>query len=152
MDSERRSGYDRRQKTGINLRLLEGNGNRRNIRRQEDRDRIFFADQYSPLLFATICTILFLCVIDALLTLFLLNHGAYEIHPIRAYLMKIGPYTFFFFKYGLTCIVMFGLYFFRKVVIRKINVSTHTLLLLLAWIYISVIAWELHLVYYVIHS
>ena len=152
MDIERRSGYDRRQQTAIIFRLFKGEGNRKTIRRQEDRDRIFLADQYSPLLFATICTILFLCVIDALLTLFLINHGAYEIIPIMAFLMKIGPYTFFIFKYALTCIVMFGLFLFRKVVIIKLNVSAHSLLHLLAWIYVSVIVWELYLVYNVIDS
>ena len=150
MDSERRSGYDRRQQTSVNLRLFKGNDKRRNIRRLEDRDRIFIADQYSPILFATICAILFLCVIDALLTLYLLNHEAYEINPIMEYLIKIGPYTFFLFKYALTCIATFGLFLFRRFFIRRLNVSTHSLLHLIAWVYVSIIVWELYLVYYVV--
>ena len=147
MDSNRRSGIDRRKQTGINVRLLVGDGNRRSIRRQEDRDRIFFVDHYSPVLFGTIVSILFLCVIDALLTLFLLNHGPYETNPIMAYLLYIGPYAFFVPKFVLTIVATFGLLLFRGVVIRKLNVSTHSSLYLLAWIYVSIVAWELYLVY-----
>ena len=147
MDSDRRSGYDRRENQGFSMRLLIGNGKRRTIRRREDRDRIFLVDQYSPILFATIVAILFLCIIDALLTLYLLNHGAYEINPIMAYLMKIGPFQFFIFKYALTFVATFCLFMFRAVIIRKFNVSTHSLLHLIAWLYVMMVAWELYLVY-----
>jgi hypothetical protein len=147
MDSDRRSGIDRRKQAGISVRLFMGDGNRTNIRRQEDRDRIIFVDQYSPVLFATIVAILFLCVIDALLTLYLLKHGAYEINPIMVYLLKIGPHVLFIFKYALTCVATFCLFMFRAVIIRKFNVSTHSLLHLIAWSYVLIVAWELYLVY-----
>jgi hypothetical protein len=99
--------------------MLTGDGNRRIIRRQEDRGRIFFVDQYSPKLFITMLAILFLCAIDALLTLFLLNQGAHEINPIMAYLLNIGPYAFVVFKYVITLTATFGLFMFRGVVIRN---------------------------------
>jgi hypothetical protein len=94
--------------------------------------------------------ILFLCVIDALLTLYLLNHGAYEANPLMAYLLNIGPYAFFVPKYAITIIGTFGLFMFRAVVIQKLKVSTHSFLYLAAWIYVAVVAWELHLVYKII--
>jgi len=124
-----------------------GDGNRTIIRRQEARDRIFFVDQYSPVLFATIVAILFLCVIDALLTPCLLSHGAYEINPIMVYLLKIGPHVFYIFKYALMCVANFCLFIFRAVIIRKFNVSTHSMLHFIAWIYVMIVAWELYLVY-----
>ena len=130
--------------------MLAGDGSRRNIRRQEDKGRIFFVDQYSPMLFVAIMAILFLCVLDALLTLYLLNHGAYETNPIMAYLLSIGPYAFFIPKYVLTIFGTFGLFMFRGVVIRKLNVSTHSFLYFLAWMYVAIVAWELYLVYTVI--
>ena len=150
MGYDRRSGYDRRKEEGFSLRLLIGNGQRITIRRKEDRDRIFWVDQYSPVLFATIVAILFLCVIDTLLTLYLLNSGAYEINPIMAYLLKIGPFQLFIFKYVLTCVVTFSLFLFRAVVVRRFNISTHSILHFIAWIYVSIVAWELYLVYNVI--
>jgi hypothetical protein len=150
MDSDRRSGTDRRKQARFDIRMLAGDGNRRVVRREEDKGRIFFVDQYSPVLFVTIVAILFLCVVDALLTLYLLNHGANEINPIMAYTLNAGPYAFFAAKYAMTIMATIGLFIFRGVVIQKTNVSTHSLLYLLAWIYVAVVAWELYLVYYVI--
>ncbi len=146
MDSDNRSGIDRRRQTGLNVRLLVGNGNRRTIRRQEDQGRIFLVDRYSTGLFLAIVGILFLCITDAVLTLFLLNHGAHEINPLMAYLLNISPSAFIIPKYAITMTATFCLFMFRGVVIRKINMSTHTLLYLLAWIYVAVVGWELYLI------
>jgi hypothetical protein len=146
MDSNKRSGIDRRRQTGINVRLLVGNGNRRTIRRQEDRGHIFLVDHYSAGLFLAIVGILFLCIIDAILTLFLLNHGAHEINPLMAYLLNIGPSAFIIPKYAITMVATFCLFMFRGVVVRKLNLSTHTVLYLLAWVYVAVVGWELYLV------
>jgi hypothetical protein len=150
MDNSRRSGNDRRKQTGITVRMLAGDGNRRNIRRHEDQGRIFLVDHYSPVLFVTIVGILFLCVIDAILTLFLLNHGAHEANPIMAYLLSLGSYAFFVPKFVLTIIATICLFMFRGVVVQKINLSTHSLLYFFAWIYVAVVTWELYLVYNVI--
>ena len=150
MDNDRRSGFDRRKQAHISVRLLMGDGSRRVIRRQNDRDQLYLVDQYSPVLFVAIVTILFLCIIDALLTLFLLNHGAYETNPIMAYLLNVAPYAFFLPKYSLTIIATLGLFMFRGVVIRKLNVSTHTLLYVMACVYVLIVAWEFYLLYQVI--
>ncbi len=141
MDSDRRSGIDRRKQTGISVRLFMGDGNRTIIRRKEDRDRIFLVDQYSPVLFATIVAILFLCVIDALLTLYLLKHGAYEINPIMVYLLKIGPYVLFILKYALTCVATFCLLCFIHFQIC-LNVCCHLLLVYVSSCYHSQIQFK----------
>jgi hypothetical protein len=150
MENSRRSGNDRRKQIGVTVRMLAGDGNRRNIRRHEDQGRIFLVDHYSPVLFVTIVGILFLCVIDAILTLFLLNHGAHEANPIMAYLLSLGSYAFFVPKFVLTIVATICLFIFRGVVVQKINLSTHSLLYFFAWIYVAVVTWELYLVYNVI--
>ncbi len=63
-----RSGNDRRTKSGFNFRSLLFGGRRKKVRRREDTRRIFYVDQFSPVLFFVIVSILFLCVLDALLT------------------------------------------------------------------------------------
>jgi hypothetical protein len=146
MEMDRRSGMERRMSSCINIRSLIYGGNRIRIRRQEDRERLFFVDQYSPKLFAAIVIILFLCVLDALLTLFLLNHGAYETNPIMAHLLNIDPYTFYFVKYAMTIIATVGLFLLRGIVIQKVNLSAHSLLYFVVGLYLAVIAWELYLV------
>jgi hypothetical protein len=150
VDTERRSGTDRRKQTGISMHTFAGNGARITIRRQEDRDRIFSVAQFRPVLFLTIVAILFLCVIDAILTLYLFNHGAYETPPIMTLLLNQGPWAFFVFKNALTIIATFCLLMFRCVLVKKINVSTHAILFHLAWVYAAVVGWELYSVYHVV--
>jgi hypothetical protein len=147
-NSDRRSGIDRRTQTGINRRTLVGNGTRTTIRRQTDHGLIFLVDHYSPMLFLTIVGILFLSVIDALLTLFLIDHGASEANPLMAYLLNIGPYAFFLPKYAMTIFAIFGLFMLRAVVVPRFNISPHALLYLLAWVYLAVVSWELYLLYH----
>ena len=92
-----------------------------------------------------IVAILFFCVLDALLTLFLLNHGAYETNPIMAYLLNIGPYAFYITKYAITIIATVGLFLLRGFVIQKLNLSVHSLLYFIAGLYFIVVVWELYL-------
>ncbi len=54
-----RSGKDRRNRSGFNIRSLLFGGKREKIRRQEDKRRIFYVDHYSPGLFFIIVSILF---------------------------------------------------------------------------------------------
>jgi hypothetical protein len=148
--ANRRAGGDRRKQTGINIRMLAGDGSRKIVRRQEDKGRILFVDQYSPVLFVTIVGILFLCAIDAILTLHLLNHGAYEANPLMAYLLNIGPKTFFIPKYAITLISTLSLFTFRDIVFRKLQITINSLLYLIAGIYSAVVGWELYLFYQII--
>ena len=146
----KRSGNDRRKRPGFNIRLLLGAGKRGLIRRQKDRSKFFFVDRYSPKLFVAIVTILFLCVVDALLTLFLIDNGAYETNPIMAYYLKLGPHAFFAVKYAVTIVGTIVLLIFRNIVIWKINIKTQSLIYLFAGIYLAVVVWELYLVIAVI--
>ena len=141
-----RSGKDRRTKSGFNIRSLLFGGKRKTIRRQEDIKRILYVDHYSPGLFFTIVFILFLSVVDSLLTLSLLNHGAYETNPVMAYFLEIGPYTFFTFKYLITILSLIILLMCRNVVLRIIKLSARSVLYLFVLFYLGVVGWELYLI------
>jgi len=140
-----RSGTDRRTKSSFNIRSLLFGGKRRKIRRQEDKRRIFYVDHYSPGLFFIIVSILFLSVIDALLTLSLLNRGAYETNPVMAYFLKFGPYHFFASKYLLTFIPALFLLMFRNIVLRIFKIRTRSVLYFIVVFYLAVVGWELYL-------
>ena len=141
-----RSGKDRRTKGGFNIRSFFFGGKREKIRRQEDKKRIFYVDQFSPRLFFTITTIVFLCALDALLTLFLLHRGAYEVNPLMSFFLEFGPYTFFVSKYLLTIVPVICLLMFRNINLRMIKINTRSVLNIMAIFYILVIAWELYLI------
>ena len=147
---ERRSGKDRRGQRGISIRSIVFGGRREVIRREEDRHKIFFVDRYSTPLFAAIVVVLFLSVIDALLTLFLVNHGAYEVNPVMAYYLDVGPYAFFSVKYSLTCIAVVTLLMFRNVFLRTIRIFTHSLFFFIIGAFLVVVAWQVYLVFYVV--
>jgi len=123
-----------------------GVGNRRIIRRQEDRSIIFLVDLFSPKLFIPILATLFFSVMYALLTLFLIGHGAYETNPIMAYYLNIGPYYFFTVKYLFTSLGVIILLIFRNLKFRIFKISASALLYLIAGIFIAVVAWEIHLI------
>jgi hypothetical protein len=141
-----RSGSDRRTKSGLNIRSFFLGGTRQKIRRQEDKRRIFYVDQYSPGLFFTIVSILFLCVLDALLTLFLLDQGAYEINPVMAYFLEFGPFAFFTAKYLLTIIAILFLLMFRNIVVRILKMRAVSVLYCMAAFYQVVVATQLYFV------
>jgi len=140
-----RSGKDRRNRSGFTIRSMLFGGKRGKIRRKEDTKRIFYVDHYSPGLFIIIVSILLLSVIDALLTLSLLNHGVYETNPIMTYFLKFGPYTFFISKYLLTIIALICLLMFRNVVLRIIKISTRSVIYFIVVFYLAVVGWELYL-------
>jgi hypothetical protein len=144
---DNRSGKDRRTKSGFNIRSLLSGGKREKIRRQEDIRRIFYVDQFSPRLFITITAIVFLCALDALLTLNLLHRGAYEVNPVMAFFLEFGPYTFFTCKYLLTIIPVIVLLMFRNINLRMIKIRTRTVLYIMAVFYILVVVWELYLIF-----
>jgi hypothetical protein len=144
--SEMRSGTDRRNRRGINFRSLGFGGRREHIRRKEDMQRYFSVDRYSPSIFAAIIIILFLSVVDALLTLFLIGNGAFEVNPIMAYYLKVGPYSFLAVKYALTSIGVFIFLILRNIYLRPLKMYAGTLLYVVIAVFVTVVAWQLYLV------
>jgi hypothetical protein len=149
---DRRSGKERRAKRGFRFKKLFMNGRREEIRRRDDQSKIFLVDRYSSSIFAAIVLILLLSVIDALLTLILIDHGAHEINPLMAYLLEIEPKIFMTVKYLLTCASLFIFLIFRNIFLRSIKIYSSTLFTVFICVFVTVIAWELFLIYRVVFS
>lgn len=147
---EKRSKNDRRTRTGISIRMLVGAGKRESMRRQDDRQKVILFDWYSPKLFVTILIVLILSIVDGFLTLFLLEHGAYEVNPIMAYLIDVSPSAFVAVKYSLTCMAALIVLILSNVLTRITRFSAHTLLYFFAGVFMVVVVWELYLISYVI--
>ncbi len=146
IDNDRRSRNDRRKQAGINIRLLMGNGKRRTIRRQGDRNRHFLVDRYSSRFFFVILAIVLLSVTDGLLTLFLIDNGAYETNPVMAYCLEVGPFAFIAVKYALTSMGVLILLILRNIVLRKIRVRAHSLFYCAIGVFMAVVVWEFYLI------
>ncbi len=143
---DRRSGNDRRDRSKRGVRFLLFGGRRVNYRRHADRQRMLYVDWYHQSLFGTIVLILLLSVMDALLTIVLINHGATEINPIMAFYLEMGPYTFLFVKYGLTCAGLLILVLCNNFFLRSIRVHAGALLYLVLVAFIGVVSWQIFLI------
>ncbi|MDH3356223.1 MAG: DUF5658 family protein [Desulfobacteraceae bacterium] len=144
---DRRSGTDRRSHDVPEIKSLFIYGRRKNFRRQDDKYKSSYFDQYSSAIFVAIVLILLLSIIDAFLTLFLIDRGASEINPIMAYFLKFGPYTFMSVKYFLTCYSVIILLIFNNIFLRKIKIYTRSLFSYAIGMFMIVIGWELFLTF-----
>ena len=144
---ERRSITDRRKKGSISMRSVLFGGRRETIRRHEDKRKSFYVDRYNQLHFVAIVLILFLSVVDAALTIVLINHGAYEVNPIMAYCLSVGPYTFLSIKYSLTCVGLILLLMFRNIFMRPLGIFVGSFFYYFLAAFIGVVSWQSFLLF-----
>ena len=103
VSEERRAHSDRRRH---NLSTLLYCGWRRRGRRKAPRrlGENYYLDWYDPRLVVTSIGILLLSCLDALLTLHLLNKGAYEANLVMAHLLDISVQAFVIGKVAMTSV------------------------------------------------
>jgi len=143
-----RSAGDRRRKTLPPLRYLVAGGRRRRVRRLEDSHRIVLLDRYSPKLLAAILGILVLSLLDAALTLYLVEHGASELNPVMDYFLKKGPLIFTVTKYLLTCIAVLIFLALANSVVPRSNFKAKKLFPYTLLAFGGVVVWELVLIFF----
>jgi hypothetical protein len=143
---ERRSGVERRTKRFGDFRWFLKTGRRRQVRRQSDCTNIYTLDYYSPKLFFRFIMVLLLSVVDALLTLWLIDNGAVEANPIMAYYLSLGPGVFLAVKYFITAAAVILVVLLNYVFIRLFRFRVGQLLNVFAGCFAMVVAWELFLI------
>jgi hypothetical protein len=142
-----RVGVDRRRKTIPSLRYLVAGGRRRGVRRAEDKRRIIILDRYSPHLFGAIVGILCLSLLDALLTLSLIEHGAAEVNPIMAFFLEQGPFIFTIAKYLLTSLSVVIFLLVNHNVLPRTRFRMSSLFTFAIASFAIVVVWEVVLIY-----
>jgi hypothetical protein len=148
--AEKRCGRDRRTRQFPKWRYLLFSGRRAKARREEDLHRAFYFDRYSSNLFAAIVAILMLSVLDALLTLYLIDKGSTELNPVMSYFIEYGPFVFMGAKYLLTCIGVIILLLFRNVLRKRSITHTQHIFSYIIAAFSTVIAWELYLIFFIV--
>jgi hypothetical protein len=142
-----RLGVDRRRKAIPSMRYLVAGGRRRGVRRAEDRRRFIILDRYSPHLFAAIVGILCLSLLDALLTLSLIEHGATEVNPVMAFFLKQGPLIFTSVKYLLTSLAVVIFLLVNHNVLPRTRFRLSSLFTFAIASFAIVVVWEIMLFY-----
>lgn len=150
LNLDRRDGTERRDmKRGSGLRHFMF-GRRQQVRRRADRERVLYLDRYSKTIFKLIVLILVFSVLDAFLTLLLVDHGAVELNPLMAFYLDIGPVPFVAVKYGLTSLSVFVLLVYSNNSVKRLNMVTRSTFSIISLAFAGVIAWQLFLVYRVV--
>jgi len=106
-NQKRRTVPDRRRGPTPILSRYTLRGQRKDVRRDEDRRRHIYVDQYSLRFFLLLMAILLLGTADAFLTLYHVHvNNAEELNPIMDFFLGIGPKMFFNVKYILTALCL----------------------------------------------
>jgi hypothetical protein len=139
-NAERRGQKDRRRHSWHTVTYcgLHGRGRRRQARREGHN---YYLDRYEPGLVVTGLGVLMLSCLDALLTLTLLNRGAYEANQFMAQLLDIGVGAFVATKIAITCIGILFLLMHAHFRILKVTSGKQMLKLLLG-VYGALIVYE----------
>jgi hypothetical protein len=143
----RRAGVDRRRKTIPSWRYLVAGGRRRGVRRAGDKQRIIILDRYSPRILAAIVGTLCLSLLDAVLTLSLIDHGAAELNPLMDYFLNKGTLIFTSVKYLLTSLAVVIFLLLDHNVLPRTRFRMSSLFTFAIASFAIVVVWEIVLIY-----
>ena len=128
----------RKQSTPFLSRQTIYGGRRKTIRREEDKGKNIFLDNYSLRLFITLLLLLILSISDAYLTLTLVKTcSATELNPIMAFYLELGSITFFVQKFLFTSVAVLILCVFNHFAVARISLTLAIIL------YFGIVYYEL---------
>ena len=144
----KRNSQDRRKRIISPLKYLLFGGKRKTIRRREDQNKLIILDSHYYRFGILAIIILILSIMDGLLTLNLIELGAFEINPIVSNLVSINPYLFILIKYLVTAVGTVILMLFKNYKSKIFGMRVVNLLPIFAMFYIFIIGYELYLKYH----
>ncbi len=147
---DRRCGDDRRKNKIPIITISSLLGRRRIPRRQEDREGSFAIDVYCSKTLFVILLIVSLSVLDAMLTLYLVGHGAVEMNPVMAYFLSHGPLIFFGAKYLLTCSCTMLVLINSRSFLFGTKIRAEALFVAFVIPFALVVKWQLYLIFFVL--
>lgn len=115
-------------------------GQRKLIRRIEDKKKHLFVDLYSARLLIAVILLLCLSSLDAYMTLELIGRGkVVEANPVMAYFLDVGIMPFTIIKFVITAVALMVLCLFKNVTVTRVSLP------LAIKVYMVVIAYECYL-------
>ena len=103
-DIDQRTPSDRRQTPTCAWDAFPPAGQRMTARRASEHGRPYFVDRFSSGMFIVILMLIIASIVDAILTIQLLDAGAKEVNPLMDRLLDHGILPFLFGKYVLTVV------------------------------------------------
>ena len=149
-DKNRIGSTARREKEGLPGLWYLFFGRRKEMRRDEDNRESYFLDHFSLRIFIVIIAIILLSLTDALLTHYLIRHGAAEVNPVMEHFLRYGPLPFLAAKYLLTTASIVLLLIYKNVYIFGTRIRAKYLFIVIFLIFASVVVWEMFLIFFVV--
>jgi hypothetical protein len=101
---DRRIHKDRRKDPTPALSRFTLRGRRRSFRRKEDQERGGYVDRYNSILLCLLILIAGLNVLDALLTMMILEDGGWEINPVVRSVIQLYGDRFWVWKFAIVSV------------------------------------------------
>jgi len=115
------------------------------FRQSKGRIAYNYADLYGPDELLILLLILILSVVDAFLTLELVDSGMTEMNSVMDYYLRLGPLPFVLVKYLLTAVSLVLLLTHKNYPIFHGWISVKAIMILLAIMYCGLVTYELRL-------
>ena len=141
-NSEHRELNDRRKQPTPGLSRFSFSGRRKAFRREADRLKGGYIDRYGTGLFFLLLLIVILNLLDALLTIMILDRGGWELNPFVRSAIELFGERFWAWKFTLVSITLILLCVHSKFKPFK------TLIVTTGFIYASVVLYEIFLLMY----
>ena len=140
--SNKRSGLDRRKRKIPRLKYLLFGGQRKMIRRSEDKQQMIILDNYSPRLLIFVLVILTLSLADGFFTLHLTDHGAIEANPVMAYFLDLSPWAFMSVKYLLTTLSVICFLILNNLYFKPFGIRVGRIFPAIIAVFLVVVFWQ----------
>ena len=108
-----------------------------------------FTCSHAPRFLAAALFIISLSIVDACLTLELVDRGAEELNPIMAYYLEQSPFVFFVVKYLLTSAAIIMILNIKEISLFGSKLSGEILFAFFIFALASVVQWQLILLHYI---
>ena len=139
---EKRIFMDRRKEPTPGLSRYIFFGRRKDFRRKIDHQRGGYVDQYSPGLFFFLISIISLNILDALLTMMILDLKGCEINPIVCSVMTLYGDHFWIWKFAIVSVSLLLLCLHSRFSRVK------TIVVSISFIYFAVVLYQIFLIIY----
>jgi hypothetical protein len=146
-DAGRRGQSDRRQQPTSPWGAFPPAGQRMRYRRQSEHLRPYFVDRFSAGMMVVVLMLALASIVDAWLTIDLLEAGADEINPLMARLLEYGVLPFLLGKYVLTVIGIPLLLIFKNYYLFGTSFRVGHLIPLMVSMYAVLIAYQILLIH-----
>ena len=142
-DIDQRTQSDRRKTPTSPWDAFPPAGRRMANRRASEHRRPYFVDRFSPAMFVFLLMLLITSLVDAILTIQLIEAGAKEINPLMDRLLERGVLPFLLGKYVLTVAGLPLLLIFKNHYLFGTRIRVGHLIPLIVALYLALIGYQL---------